>query len=65
VLLTALKEYGMVLSDNGGSWFVSGALDSRWSNKIPAEFASLHGSDFEAVDESGLMIGSDSGQAKQ
>jgi hypothetical protein len=65
VLLTALKEYGMVLSDNGGNWFVSGALDSRWSNKIPAEFASLHGSDFEAVDESGLMISSDSGQAKQ
>lgn len=65
VLLTALKEYGMVLSDNGGNWFVSGALDSRWSNKIPAEFASLHGSDFEAVDESGLTIGSDSGQAKQ
>jgi hypothetical protein len=63
--LTALKEYGMVLSDNGGNWFVSGALDSRWSNKIPAEFASLHGSDFEAVDESGLMISSDSGQAKQ
>ena len=65
VLLTALKEYGMVLSDNGGSWYVSGALDSRWSNRIPAEFATLHGSDFEAVDESGLMISSDSGQAKQ
>jgi hypothetical protein len=55
----------MVLSDNGGSWYVSGALDSRWSNRIPAEFATLHGSDFEAVDESGLMISSDSGQAKQ
>jgi len=65
VLLTALKEYGMVLSDNGGNWFISGALDSRWSSSIPAEFASLHGADFEAVDESGLMISSDSGQAKQ
>jgi hypothetical protein len=65
VLLTALKEYGMILSDNGGNWYVSGALDSRWSNRLPAEFASLHGSDFEAVNESGLMISSDSGQAKQ
>ncbi|HUB78356.1 MAG TPA: hypothetical protein VMB03_06145 [Bryobacteraceae bacterium] len=65
VLLTALKEYGMMLSDNGGNWYVSGALDSRWSNSIPAEFATLHGSDFEAVDQSGLMIAPDSGQARQ
>jgi hypothetical protein len=65
VLLTALKEYGMVLSDNGGNWYVSGALDSRWASSIPREFASLHGSDFEAVDVSGLMIASDSGQARQ
>jgi hypothetical protein len=65
VLLSALKEYGMVLSDNGGNWYVSGALDSRWSRGIPAEFATLHGSDFEAVDESGLMMSPDSGQARQ
>ena len=65
VLLTALKEYGMVLSDNGGNWYVSGSLDSRWSTSIPGEFATLHGSDFEAVDESGLMISSDSAQARQ
>ena len=65
VLLTALKEYGMVLSDNGGNWYVSGALDSRWAHGIPAEFATLHGSDFEAVDVSGLMISPDSGQARE
>jgi hypothetical protein len=65
VLLTALKEYGMMLSDNGGNWYISGALDSRWSSSIPGEFASLHGSDFEAVDVSGLTISSDSGQARQ
>lgn len=65
VILTALKEYGMVLSDNGGNWYVSGALDSRWASSIPGEMATLHGSDFEAVDVSGLMISSDSGQARQ
>jgi hypothetical protein len=65
VLLTALKEYGMMLSDNGGDWYISGALDSRWSSSIAREFATLHGSDFEAVDVSGLMIASDSGQARQ
>ena len=65
VILTALKEYGMVLSDNGGDWYVSGARDSRWASGIPAEFATLHGADFEAVDVSGLMIGPDSGQSRQ
>jgi hypothetical protein len=65
VILTALKEYGMILSDNGGNWYVSGALDSRWAAGMPGEFATLHGSDFEAVDVSGLMISSDSGQARQ
>ena len=65
VVLTALKEYGMILADNGGNWFVSGGLDSRWSRSLPGEFAKLHGSDFEAVDVSGLMISPDSGQARQ
>jgi hypothetical protein len=55
----------MFLSDNGGKWYISGALDSRWDRKIAPEFASLHGSDFEAVDETGLMLSSDSAQAKQ
>ncbi|HEX3745449.1 MAG TPA: hypothetical protein VHW09_16010 [Bryobacteraceae bacterium] len=65
VLLTALKEYGMILCDNGGDWYISGALDSRWPGGLPGELASLHGSDFEAVDESGLMVDAGSAQARQ
>jgi len=65
VILTALKEYGMILADNGGNWYVSGALDSRWASGMPGEFAALHGSDFEAIDESGLMISPDTAQARQ
>ena len=65
VILTALKEYGMILADNGGNWYVSGALDSRWPGSMPREFAQLHGSDFEAVDVSSLMISPDSAQARQ
>jgi len=30
VILTALKKYGMILADNGGDWFISGAPDRRW-----------------------------------
>jgi hypothetical protein len=30
-----LEEYGMILADNGGNWYVSGALDSRWPPSWP------------------------------
>jgi hypothetical protein len=56
----ALKRYGAVLADNGSSWFFSGTEDSRWSNSALDALKTLRGSDFEAVDESGLMVSSSS-----
>ena len=32
VVCTALKKYGMIMADNGGDYFVSGAPDPRWNN---------------------------------
>jgi uncharacterized protein (TIGR03437 family) len=64
VILTALKKYGMILADNGSSWYLSGAPDDRWDNDTLDEIKQLRGSDFEAVDESSLMVQADSGQAK-
>jgi hypothetical protein len=61
VVLTALRDYGMLLADNGSAWFVSGALDSRWPSSVVVEMRTLHGSDFEAVDSSSLMLDPDSG----
>jgi hypothetical protein len=63
VILTALKTYGMMLADNGTSWFVSGAPDRRWDDEDLHELQTLHGSDFEVVDVSSLMLDPDSGQA--
>ena len=65
VILRALKEYGMLLADNGGPWFITGTPDSRWSREIVRDFRRIHGSDFEAVDSSGLMAGPDSAQVRQ
>lgn len=65
VILTALKRYGMMLADNGGAWFVSGARDARWSSRIASDFKRIVGSDMEAVDTSGLMVAPDSGQARR
>jgi len=64
VILSAMKEYGIMLADNGGDWFVSGAPDSRWASGLPAELRRVHGSDFEAVDVTPLMIAPDSAQAR-
>ena len=65
VILRALKRYGMMLADNGSAWYISGAPDSRWNNDDLHNLGTLKGSDFEAVDVSGLMVDPNSGQAKQ
>ncbi len=65
IILRALKKYGMMIIDNGAPWFLSGAPDARWDNSDLHNLGRIHGSDFEAVDVSGLMISADSGQARQ
>lgn len=64
VILRALKKYGMILADNGSSWYLSGAPDDRWDNDTLHTLSQLQGSDFEAVDESSLMVQADSGQVR-
>ncbi|MBN1570014.1 MAG: fibronectin type III domain-containing protein [Acidobacteria bacterium] len=64
VILRALKKYGMILADNGSAWYISGAPDPRWNNDVLVrELRRVSGSDFEAIDESSLMISPDSGRA--
>ena len=64
VILQALKEYGMMLADNGSAWYVSGVPDERWDNDQLAELRSVTGADLEAVDVSPLMVDADSGLAR-
>lgn len=66
VILEALKEYGMMVADNGGPWYISGAPDSRWNDDVLVnQLRQVPGGAFEAVDVSSLMINPDSGQARQ
>ncbi len=65
VILTALKHYGMIVADNGSNWYISGTQDDRWNNDTLHTISGIIGSDFEVVDESSLMIDSNSGQARQ
>jgi hypothetical protein len=56
VVAEALKRYGAIIADNGSPWFFSGTQDPRWNNSQLDALKKLHGSDFEVVDESGLMV---------
>jgi hypothetical protein len=60
----AMQRYGVILADNGSPWFISGAPDERWNNDALRALKSLRGSDFEAVDTSGLMVSPDSASAR-
>ena len=64
VILRALKKYGLILADNGSSWYISGVPDERWDNDMLHELDDVLGSDFVAVDSSSLMLNPDSGQVK-
>jgi hypothetical protein len=60
----ALKRYGMILADNGSSWYLTGTEDERWDNDALRALKGLRGSDFEAVDTSSLMVEPDSGRCR-
>jgi len=64
IVAEAMKKYGVILADNGSPWFISGAPDDRWSNDALHALGRLHGSDFEAVDTSGLMVSPDSAKSR-
>jgi hypothetical protein len=64
VILQALKTYGMILADNGGNWFVSGAPDSRWNDSDLSSLRQIVGGNFEVVDAASLMVSPNSGQAR-
>ena len=63
-ILTALKTYGLIVADNGSPWFMSGVPDEHWDNDMLHMLGQLHGSDFEVVDTSSLMVDPSSGQAR-
>jgi hypothetical protein len=50
VILQALKDYGMIVADNGSSWYLSGAPSSRWNDDDLHGLSSILGNNFEAVD---------------
>ena len=54
VVLRALRRYGMILADNGSSWYVSGAPHRGWDNDDLHSIHDVPGSAFEVVGTSRL-----------
>jgi hypothetical protein len=65
VILQAAKTYGLIVADNGSAWYMSGVPDGRWDNDVLHTLGRIPGSDFEAVDESSLMVTSGSGAVRR
>jgi hypothetical protein len=57
IVLAALKRYGMIVADNGSSWFVQGEPSARWNNDALHTLHRVQGSDFRVVDTSRLRNG--------
>lgn len=55
VILQALKTYGMMVADNGGDWFLSGAPDARWNDAELNTLKQVAGSNFEVVNMSAVV----------
>jgi hypothetical protein len=49
VVLRALKRYGLIVADNGSSWYITGAPDPRWNDEDLDQLKSVPGSAFQAV----------------
>jgi hypothetical protein len=55
VILTALKKYGMMVADNGSSWYISGSTDMRWNDDDLNQVKSVPGSAFEVVKTGSIL----------
>jgi predicted small secreted protein len=61
ILITAFRNYGIILADNGDSGGLIGTPDARWNDNDLECITSLTLSDFEPVNVSSLIVSNDSG----
>jgi hypothetical protein len=57
VVLRALKRYGLVVADNGSSWFITGAPNPRWNEEDLDQLKTVPGAAFEAVHTGPILHG--------
>lgn len=55
VILTAMKNYGLIFSDIGSDFFISGAPDERWDNDDLSQLKKITAANFEVVQMGDIM----------
>jgi hypothetical protein len=48
-IAAAMKQYGLIVADNGSNWYISGTSDRRWPDENLNQLKSIPGSAFQAV----------------
>jgi len=48
-IAVALKQFGVIVADNGSNWFISGTSDRRWPDENLDQLKSIPGSAFQVV----------------
>jgi len=61
IIITALRDYGIIVADNGSSGGLIGTPDARWNDDDLSCLTSLTLSDFEPVNVASLIVSNDSG----
>ncbi len=56
VLITAMRNYGLIIADNGITGGVVATADARWNDNDLACLTAIHLSDFEPVNVSSKMV---------
>jgi len=63
-VLRAMKKYGLIVADNGSNWYFQGSAENGWNTSMLDQLKTVPASQFEAIDESSLMVSSDSAAIK-
>lgn len=65
IIITGMRNYGIILADNGYSGDLIGTPDARWNDSDLACLYSIKLGDFEPVNVSSLIVSNTSGQTSK
>jgi len=63
-VLIEMKNYGLILADNGSNWYFQGSAYPQWPDALVSLLKRIPARAFQAVDTSCLIVHKNSGEAK-
>jgi hypothetical protein len=62
-ILVEMQHYGLILADNGSNWYFQGSSFPQWPDALVSLLKRIPARDFQAVNESCLIVHRNSGEA--